>query len=174
MFEISHPLRQRDCAGFTLIEVMIAIFVLSIGILALQQMQVAAIEGNRTAEMLTAGSTRGADRAEQLLNIQDSANAWVNDANNNGIGGLGNTTVNGVVTADFVASQFDNGNAVVDVVTNNGQALPANNATPYLVYWNVANNPAIANSRIIRVITEWTDRGQLKNTVVEYVRPNTL
>lgn len=174
MFEISHPLRRRDCAGFTLIEVMIALFVLSIGVLALQQMQVAAIFGNNGAEMLTAGSTRGADRAEQLLNIQDPANIWVNDANGDGIGGLGNTTVNGLVTADFVASQLDDGNAVVDVVTGNGQALPANNATPYLVYWNVANNPAVANSRIIRVITVWTDRGRTKDTVVEYVRPNTL
>ena len=172
MVEISPPVRWHDPAGFTLIEVMIAMVVLVVGVFALQQMQIASIQGNSSAQMLTAGSTWAADRTEQLINTPDYTDPMINDADGDGLAGLNDTEVNGIVTADFVASQNDTGLAVVDVITGSGQALPTTNATPYFVYWNVASNSAVANSRIIRVITVWTDRGQIKNTVVEYVRPN--
>lgn len=52
--------------GFTLVELMIALVVLAIGILALIQMQVAAMNGNRSANQMTTAMTLAQDKIEQL------------------------------------------------------------------------------------------------------------
>ena len=51
--------------GFTLIELMIAMIVLGIGILALIQMQVAAMSGNSSANQMTIATTLAQDQIEQ-------------------------------------------------------------------------------------------------------------
>jgi prepilin-type N-terminal cleavage/methylation domain-containing protein len=53
--------------GFTLIEVMIAIVVLSIGIFSTYHMQVSSIQGNANASRLTGASTLALDQIEQIL-----------------------------------------------------------------------------------------------------------
>jgi type IV pilus assembly protein PilV len=53
--------------GFTLSEVLVAIVVLSIGLLGLQSMHIAAIQVNSIASRLTQGTTLAQDRAEQLM-----------------------------------------------------------------------------------------------------------
>ena len=53
--------------GFTLSEVLVAIVVLSIGLLGLESMHIAAIQVNSIASRLTQGTTLAQDRAEQLM-----------------------------------------------------------------------------------------------------------
>jgi type IV pilus assembly protein PilV len=53
--------------GFTLSEVLVAIVVLSLGLLGLESMHIAAIQVNSIASRLTQGTTLAQDRAEQLL-----------------------------------------------------------------------------------------------------------
>jgi type IV pilus assembly protein PilV len=53
--------------GFTLSEVLVAIVVLSVGLLGLESMHIAAIQVNATASRLTQGTTLAQDRAEQLM-----------------------------------------------------------------------------------------------------------
>lgn len=55
--------------GFTLIEVLVAMAVLTIGILSLYTMQVSAINGNATANRLTIATTAASDCYERLLNV---------------------------------------------------------------------------------------------------------
>jgi type IV pilus assembly protein PilV len=53
--------------GFTLIEVLVAIVMLSLGLLGLGRMHIAAIQVNTIASRLTQGTTLAQDRAEQLM-----------------------------------------------------------------------------------------------------------
>jgi len=53
--------------GFTLSEVLVAIIVLSLGLLGLESMHIAAIQVNTTASRLTQGTTLAQDRAERLM-----------------------------------------------------------------------------------------------------------
>jgi type IV pilus assembly protein PilV len=55
--------------GFTLIEVLIAITVLTIGILAVSTMQVSSIWGNAFASRQTVGTTIALDRMEKLMSL---------------------------------------------------------------------------------------------------------
>lgn len=53
--------------GFTLLEVLIAISIFSIGILAVGTMQIASIRGNTSARTHTEAATWAADRVERLM-----------------------------------------------------------------------------------------------------------
>jgi type IV pilus assembly protein PilV len=55
--------------GFTIIEVLIAISVLTIGILAVSTMQVSAIRGNAFASRQTEGTTLALDRMEKIMSL---------------------------------------------------------------------------------------------------------
>jgi len=53
--------------GFTMIEILIAISIFAIGMLAVASMQVSGIHGNATANALTGAAAWAADRLETLL-----------------------------------------------------------------------------------------------------------
>lgn len=53
--------------GFTLLEVLIAISIFSIGILGVASMQITAINGTASARMRTEAATWAADRVERLM-----------------------------------------------------------------------------------------------------------
>ncbi|MGM0656260.1 MAG: prepilin-type N-terminal cleavage/methylation domain-containing protein [Thermodesulfobacteriota bacterium] len=59
----------KNNQGFTLIESLIAMFVLAIGILAVNTMQISSIRGNTTANKLTVTSTLAGNSYERLLNV---------------------------------------------------------------------------------------------------------
>ena len=59
--------KQDREAGFTLLEVIIAISILTVGLLAVASMQTAAIRGNDTAYRVTESVTWAQDRLEFLL-----------------------------------------------------------------------------------------------------------
>ena len=59
--------KQSREAGFTLLEVIIAISILTVGLLAVASMQTAAIRGNDAAYRVTEGVTWAQDRLEYLL-----------------------------------------------------------------------------------------------------------
>ena len=62
------PMRiLKSESGFTLIEALIAMVILTIGIMSLYTMQITAIKGNATANRLTTASTVAADCYERLL-----------------------------------------------------------------------------------------------------------
>jgi prepilin-type N-terminal cleavage/methylation domain-containing protein len=59
--------KENNMGGFTLIEVIIAISIFTIGILAVGSMQISAINGNESANNLTGATTWGQDKVEELL-----------------------------------------------------------------------------------------------------------
>jgi len=54
--------------GFTLVEVLVAVMVLSVAFLAMFQMQAMAIRGNETGNQVTIAATLAQDRMEQVRN----------------------------------------------------------------------------------------------------------
>jgi type IV pilus assembly protein PilV len=128
-------------SGFSIIEVMIAISILSIGILALASMQVAAMRGNSFAGSVTEGSTWALDQIEKLMNLQWD-DASLQDADADGATGLANIGAD----ADFMVTR--------------GR---------YAIHWNVANDVVTANTRTINVIVTWSDHGVQKSASIERV-----
>ena len=62
-----HKKRTQSEAGFTLLEVVVAIAILTFGMLAVASMQSSAIQGNYTARIHTEAATWAQDRMEKLL-----------------------------------------------------------------------------------------------------------
>ena len=58
---------SRKEKGFTLVEVMVAVFIFTFGVLAVASMQSAAIRGNQFGYHVTEGTTLAQDRLEFLL-----------------------------------------------------------------------------------------------------------
>ena len=64
--------KDRREKGFTLLEVMIAIAILSFGILAVASMQTSSIYGNSVANRLTEGTSWAGNKMEELLTVPDT------------------------------------------------------------------------------------------------------
>ena len=59
--------RRRHAAGFTMIELLIAITILAVGMLAVASMQVAALQTNAKASRYTEASNLAQDRMERFI-----------------------------------------------------------------------------------------------------------
>ncbi|MDO8825286.1 type IV pilus modification protein PilV [Methylophaga sp.] len=64
------PLRQR---GFTLLEVMIAVFVLAIGLLGMAHLQITSLKHNQSAEFRTQSAMMAADMLDRMRANRDAA-----------------------------------------------------------------------------------------------------
>ena len=88
-------MKRKHEAGFSIIEVMIAIAVLSIGILAVAAMQIKAIKGNAQANDQARAVALAEERLESLMLIRyNTATGVLNpllvDTNGDGVPGLDN------------------------------------------------------------------------------------
>ncbi len=136
--------------GFTLLEVIMAVSILTIGLLAVASLQVTAMRGNSMSMEYTESTERVQDIVEKLLN-KDYDDDDLKDTNNDGTAGLGRT-----------------------------EALADHSATgsPYNVYWNVADNQVwtgaswrkVNGVKTIRVIVKWQDRGAPKDYQFDLLR----
>ena len=60
---------MKEQNGFTLLEVIIALFIFSVGLLAVASMQMSAIKGNYFSGTLTEASNWAADQMETLMSL---------------------------------------------------------------------------------------------------------
>lgn len=127
--------------GFTLIELMIAMVVLGIGILALIQMQVAAMSGNSSANQMTIATTLAQDQIERLkrLSFFDAALADANAGNN---GALTNPT------DDESFDQTDAGNPINESSGTTGLRR-------YRRFWSIADDTPIQGVKTVVVFVYW-------------------
>lgn len=137
-------------AGFTLIEVIVALAILTIGILAVNAMQTAAVKGNMAASDITIASTWASDRVEQIFGMEYDD---FEDQNGNGLRSAQDANNNGI-------DDDDEGNNI-DGVTNFGLeqntlgTADYNDVAPdgrYTVLWNVAEDVPMPDTRTIYVI----------------------
>jgi prepilin-type N-terminal cleavage/methylation domain-containing protein len=121
--------------AFTLVEVLIALMVFTIGILAVTTMELTATQTNSGAVAVTEATSLGRAAMEDLLN-QDFDSAQLTDIDHDGEAGLEDT----VPTA-------------ADYYQTSGR---------YNLLWNVAENRPVNNAKTIHVVVAWQTRGQNK------------
>ncbi len=141
-------------AGFSLLEVIVAIAILSVGILAVASMQGNASRNNVFADTRTQAATWATDRIEKLVDLPwDDAN--LSDADGDGQAGLDNTG-------------FDNNAATT------GDADHMVTEGNYTIYWNVADDVPITNVKTVRVIVVWSHYGVQGRVVMERIIPRII
>lgn len=127
--------------GFTLIELMIAMIVLGIGILALIQMQVAAMSGNSSANQMTIATTLAQDQIERLKGLS-FFDATVTDTNGGNNGALTNPTDD---------ESFD----LTDASNPINESGGTTGLRRYRRFWNIADNTPIQGVKTVVVFVYW-------------------
>ena len=136
--------QRHNDAGFTLIEVLIALMIFSVGILGIGLMQLSAIRGNSLANHLTEAAVFGSDQIEQMLSW-DYDDDKLKSTNNNAY-----TLPDGtVITADGYQADSDNF---------------------CHAYWQITDNTPVTNSKRIDVTVFWNRKGELKSFSLSAVK----
>jgi type IV pilus assembly protein PilV len=143
-------MKKSNQKGFSLIEILIAITVFAIGILAVAGMQIAAIKGNSFANDLTKATTLAQDRMEELIGLS-YADPLLDDTNGNSHAGI------------------DDANATAD---HNDSNNPVDGR--YNISWNIAPDHPINNTKEIRVIMTWTDKGAQKRVSITSMKADII
>ena len=147
--------------GYTLIEVLIAITILAFGLMAVATMQVTAIKTNAIASGMSQGLTLAQAKVEELMNLPYSA--------------LDDTDLDGTdedVDDDGVDDDLDNFGLDDTVEGDDSDKDPPETIGRYSIYWNVAVDEPVTDSRTIRVIVTWTERGREKRIALDFVKTN--
>lgn len=133
--------------GFTLLEVVIAVSILTVGLLAIATLQGAAMRGNSSAAASTIGATVASDRMEKLLAL-DKSSTQLQDTDNDGTSGL-----------DDIGSDADH--ALI------GQGI---SGMSFDIFWNIAPDSPNTGNKTINVIVVWNDRGRTRHLELTQVR----
>ena len=156
--KVSHEMTSlKSQGGFTLLEIIVAVAILSFGILAVASMQLTSIKGNSQAIGITEAITLAQDRAEKLMRLAYN-DATLSDTDANGTTGLGDTSA---------PDQQDPANPI-QVGGAGAQGRE------YNVYWNVVEDSPIDNTKTIRIIITWTDRGNQRNATLEIMKADII
>lgn len=134
--------------GFSLIEVLIAVCILTIGILSVNAMQINAISGNLTAKHTTESTSWGSDRVESLLSL-DYTDPALNDGDGDGDAGLNDVDAN----ADGSMTSPDG---------------------EYNIFWNVSENSPINGVKTINVVINRQVNGLTKTVTMNYIKPGNV
>ena len=153
----------KNNKGFTLIETLVALMVFTIGILALNRMQLVSIRGNSNASGITSSANWAAGQVEQLLRL-DYADAILDDDDGDGTNQDGDD--DGV---DDGGNDF--GLNDIGAAADGTASSPDNN---YTIYWNVAVDEPMPNLKTIRVIVTRNYFGFQKKVSLDYCKINTF
>ena len=151
--------RESKQEGFTLVEILIAIAILALGLLAVATMQIRAIKTNAIASGISQGLTLGQAKVEELMNLSYSHLDLDDDG-----GGVSNGTGQ---DADDDGVDDDGGNFGLDDTTS-ADGSDANGR--YTIYWNIAVDEPVTSSKTIRVIVTWTERGKDKRIALDFIK----
>jgi len=131
----------RDELGFTLIEALIAMVVLSVGVLAVIGMQTSGVGGNARARAVTEAANYATDKMEFLLG-ESYSSTDLSDADADGVLGLSDSQCcqDG---KDAQGNTITNCTAPADGCDNQGQ---------YDIYWNVSDDDPVTGAKTIKVL----------------------
>ena len=146
--------------GFTLIEAVVAMAILSIGIFALYSMQLTSIDGNARANYLTTASYWVSDKIEDIILMDyDDLNDGDGDGTNQDTGPFDGVDDDG---GDF-------GLEDVDTLTADGSEVSPD--THYRIFWNVAEDQPMDNLKTVRVHVEYVGGGESKIVSMDFIKP---
>ena len=133
--------RCKDHEGFTLLEVLIALTILSVSLLGLAAMSASVIRGNAFSDEMTIAANLAQDQMDRLLSLPfDTGNQRDVSASNNSANG---------------GNLFDT--AVTDYVENNVDDQGNVGGGTFTRIWNIEDNAA-TNTKTVVVIVSWTGK----------------
>lgn len=153
--------------GFTLIEVIIALAILTIGILSVNAMQTMAIRGNKTASDITRASTWASDQIERIVNMP-----YDDLVDTNGNGNIANQDQNSNNIDD------DDEGTNRDGVSNFGLDNPAvfdgtaanDPDGNFTIVWNVSENMPLPNIKTFHVHVTWQAAGTTRSVTIRHTK----
>lgn len=140
------PLNNQK--GFSLIEAMIAMMILTIGLLAVGLMQVSAMKGNTNALSRTDGVAFAQSVMDRLRALPMS-DALLTDTD----GGVN-------LNAGMATGGGDPNPAVADhppTLLYGANPITGMNGQSYTIFWNVTDNTPVTGAKTLRVFVYWTD-----------------
>lgn len=146
--------------GFTLLEVIISISILTIGLLAVASMQVSAIRGNASAYGITEATSWASDQVEKLMVLPYNHSEMVDtdeDGTDEDVNGDGVDDDGGSFGLEHAAA------TTADHHLTRGK---------YTVYWNIAVDADADDTKTVNVIVTWTDHGIQKRVSIRNIIPN--
>jgi prepilin-type N-terminal cleavage/methylation domain-containing protein len=159
--------RQHERA-FTLVEIMVAIVVLSIGLLASASMQFSAIRMNSFANGMTTATNLAQSRLEELM-ARQYTQAFTDPVLIGDGAATGTqesfTDCNGNGLWDFGESYADsNGNNVWDAAH-----VDPNPPSGYTITWSVTDNRPVSHAKFIRMYV--TQHDKMKTVLLSCIKP---
>lgn len=153
----------KNNRGFTLTEIMIALAVFTVGILAVNTMQTASIKGNSKARQITEVSNLASDRIEKIIAL-DYDDPPLSDTNKDGTD----------QDANLDGIDDDGGNFGLDhdtTITADQNAVSVNDN--YKIFWNIAVDQPLYNNKTIRFIAiydETPEGGDKGRVIFDYIK----
>ena len=131
--------------GYTLLEVIFSICIISIGLLGVASMQAGAIRGNHFADGVSIGSTWASDKLEKLMATAEDSydDASLKDTDGDGDAGLDHATS---ATADYEETKGK-----------------------YSIFWNISVDSLLSNTKTISVIVTWKNHGDDKSVIMRHI-----
>ncbi len=190
---------MKNYNGFTLIEVMIALMVVALALLAVQMMQFRSVGDNATSGGISAKSMLASARIENIMNLpykdsaltDDDGDGTGQDLNFDGIDDQDDGNVNTVTATEQFGLRHSE--CCAGGVDPRGVAVPgcvqvADHCAPnvngdYDIYWNVAIDVPVKNNKTINIIvvntkdkqTRLTTRPEMLNRAeYKYVKDDTI
>jgi prepilin-type N-terminal cleavage/methylation domain-containing protein len=164
MMPLSNP------KGFTLLEVLAAIMVFALGVLALYRLQAATVTSNAFSYEVTQASILAQGRMEELMGVTYDN---LNDVDGDGEGGLDDTGQpdpgNPAGAADScmtVTVKADPTTHVLGYVVANDCTAALRPVVDYRIANNIALNDLLGNVTTIQVIATWVDSKRVTHRVV--------
>ena len=152
--------------GYTLTEILIAITVLAFGLMAVATMQVTAIRTNAIASGMSQGLNLAQAKMEELMNLSYT-HTELSDLDGDGTN----------QDADDDGVDDDGGNFGLNDTKDGGGAVISDSSFSstdgkHTVFWNIAVDVPVTDTKTIRLIVTWTERGREKRITLDFVRTN--
>jgi type IV pilus assembly protein PilV len=141
--------------GFTLIEVMIAITLLAVGILAAASMQITALGGNHLAIRTTTASTLAGATIEELMSLEFEHDDLAATA----------------TIAELTAAQTDP--AALELLLDTAHQ-PVEQPANFQIFWSVVDDYPLIDCKTIRVLVRRQDRGVLRDLALDFIKMRPL
>ena len=138
--------KSNDKSGFTVVELLVAVAVMSIAFAGLATMEVGCIKGTSIANNVTTGITLAQDKMEELKSLHiDDPELDDNNTSNNGDlrAGVEDFAVHGAVAS------ADDGHREANIDAD------GNPGGMYTRSWNIAEDTPIDGEKTIVVVVTW-------------------
>jgi type IV pilus assembly protein PilV len=151
----TRPNGKKADHGFTLIEVLMAVSIFSIGILGVAAMQMASVKGNASARGVTDIATWASDRVEKLMVLPYSDNGLLPGVYSIAAGNL-------TMTTDGIDNDFDG------LIDEGGETGPAT------IDWTIVQDSPVDNTKTLTVTVQHNGPSVNKSISITRVIPNTV